>query len=192
MSKNYTLAIVCGRFQPLQNGHYSIIKTALNIADTVGLYLGSCNNTGTPQNPLTYKEREEMIHEVFADAIAEGRLIIKPLFDREKPADDILWGKYYLECIHADFGNPDLFVCGDDKERGRWFRKEDLIGIDTLVVNRGNINICASDIRNHIDDEEFFRKNTPPAIWKYYDFLKQRVHQVSCSTTMNNHEGEKR
>ena len=112
----YKLAVVCGRFQPLHDGHVILIKQALAMANRVGLFVGSCNNTGTPQNPFTFEERYAFIDKIFHDEISSGRLIIKPLNDREHPSDR----------IHENFGTHDLFVSGNDKVRSQWFTEDDL------------------------------------------------------------------
>ena len=189
MIKTYNLAIVCGRFQPLHKGHISIIRKALSMAKTVGLYIGSCNNVGTPQNPFTFEERYNMIDKIFHTDIANGKLIIKPLYDREHPSDDTSWGKYYLDCIHKDFGIPDLFVYGNDKVRNQWFTEDDLKGIDTISVNRDEINISATELR-----KTFLLFNTAclidyPILLQYFpdelrtvetiDFIKKRLTEVN-------------
>lgn len=179
MSKPYELAIVCGRFQPLHVGHVSIIRRALQLANTVGLYIGSCNNTGTKQNPFTFEERLRYITSVFHSEVSDKSLIIKPLNDREHPADDQSWGKYYLNCIHEDFGNPDLFVYGNDKVRNQWFTEEDLAGIDCLTINRDTIDISATDIRKNIDDYAYFKGWTPHELWQYYDEIKNKIKGVN-------------
>lgn len=179
MNKPYKLAVVCGRFQPLQNGHVDIIKKALISAEKVGLYLGSSNNTGTTQNPLSYADRLKLVYAVFNKEINNGQLIVKALFDRDNPADDLSWGKYYLDCIKKDFGSPDLFVYGNDKERNRWFTEEDLIGIDTLIVNRASISISATQIRQNIDNYEFFKQYSPKEIWTEYHWIKNKINGIT-------------
>ena len=179
MNKFYNLAIVCGRFQPLHDGHVEIIEKALSIADKVGLYIGSANNTGTANNPFTYEERYKFIQAVFAEEIENGSLLIKPLNDREHPADDLSWGKYYLECIHKDFGKPDVFVYGNDKVRSQWFTEDDLKGIDTLIVNRKTNNISATQLRAHIHEVAFFTYNTPAELWPYYEMIRNKINEVN-------------
>ena len=175
----YKLAVVCGRFQPLYDGHVSLIMQALAMADRVGLFVGSCNNTGTSQNPFTFEERYAFIDKIFHDEISSGRLIVKPLNDREHPADDQSWGKYYLDCIHENFGTPDLFVSGNDKVRSQWFTENDLRGIDELVLNRSTIKVSATDIRKNIDDIDFFRAWMPKELWSMQDAIKNKIKEVN-------------
>lgn len=181
MSKVYKFAVVCGRFQPIHNGHVDIIRKAIEYADVVGLYIGSANRTGTKVNPLSYEDRKELIEKIFPEEVGNGRLIIKPLYDREHPADDLSWGKHYLGCIQKDFGEfgengrPDLFVYGNDKVRGQWFTEEDLKGIDTLVVNRKSTEVSGTEVREKILDREFFEKSVPEEIWEDWEKIKTEV-----------------
>lgn len=55
-----------GRFQPLHNGHVSIIENALMETDEVIAGIGSAENSYTPRDPFTAGERMEML-------IAAGR-----------------------------------------------------------------------------------------------------------------------
>jgi bifunctional NMN adenylyltransferase/nudix hydrolase len=55
------LGVVIGRFQPLHNGHLSLIREALSGSDRVAIVLGSHNAARNLRNPFTTRERREMI-----------------------------------------------------------------------------------------------------------------------------------
>lgn len=179
MKKLYNLCIICGRFQPIHKGHEAIIRKALQMSKKVGLYIGSANNTGTESNPLSFEARLKLISTIFKKDIRRGRLLIKPLNDRPKEeyGNNQSWGKYYLDNIHRDFGNPDLFIYGNDKVRDEWFTKEDLKGIDEFRINRDTINISGSELRSSLisNDVYRFKKYTNKKIWKYFDVLRYLV-----------------
>jgi bifunctional NMN adenylyltransferase/nudix hydrolase len=61
-AKSKTFAVIIGRFQPLHNGHTSLIKKATDIANNVIILIGSANQPRTPYNPFTWRERAEIIH----------------------------------------------------------------------------------------------------------------------------------
>ena len=176
MKKLYNLCIICGRFQPIHKGHEAIIRKALKMSKRVGLYIGSANKYKEKNNPLTYYGRKILISNIFQKEIKKGRLIIKPLNDRPKElyANDQSWGKYYLDNIRIDFGNPDLFVYGNDKVRSQWFTEEDLKGITEIIVDRKHINISGTQLREYIisNNEKMFRKYTNRKIWKYYKAIR--------------------
>lgn len=183
MNKPYKFAVVIGRFQPLHFGHLSIISKALEQAETVAIYIGSSNNTGTSRNPYDYLVRLNMIYGV-ADYFyfdSHKKIYIKPLKDREEIKDDSAWGKYFLDCIKEDFGaKPDLLVQGADEERNNWFTKEDMVGIDILSVSRDNIDISATKLRQMLIDDKYeeFCKYTPWSVHRNYTFLRNKLIQI--------------
>lgn len=61
MSKQYDIAIVFGRFQPLHKQHVELFEKAASVADTVLVLIGSANRPRTPKNPFTLAERSEFV-----------------------------------------------------------------------------------------------------------------------------------
>ena len=55
------VGVVIGRFQPLHDGHKSIISKMVAETDKAFVLVGSANSTGTIRNPWTYARREAMI-----------------------------------------------------------------------------------------------------------------------------------
>ena len=58
----YDLAVYIGRFQPLHNGHLSVINKAQEIAKEVLVLVGSANASPSMRNPFTVKERMMLIN----------------------------------------------------------------------------------------------------------------------------------
>ncbi|RMF91195.1 MAG: nicotinamide-nucleotide adenylyltransferase, partial [Methanobacteriota archaeon] len=54
-------ALFIGRFQPLHKGHMMIIKRILEETDALSIVIGSSQHAGTPENPFSADEREEML-----------------------------------------------------------------------------------------------------------------------------------
>lgn len=180
---DYELAVICGRFQPIHSGHQDIIRKALNHAQNVVVYCGSSNNVGTMKNPFSYEDRLKFFETLFPFSIfKDKRLKVLPLNDRKNPADDNLWGKYLMNVIEKDNGRrPDLFVFGNDKERDFWFSKEDLFGIDCLIINKGNIDISGTKLREEILNgrDDLFKKFVDPRLWKYYSFMREKLLKIN-------------
>lgn len=61
MTKQYDVAIVFGRFQPLHNQHIELFNQAAELADRVIIMVGSAGRPRTPKNPFTFPERAELI-----------------------------------------------------------------------------------------------------------------------------------
>jgi bifunctional NMN adenylyltransferase/nudix hydrolase len=61
MQYAYDDLVFIGRFQPLHNGHLTVLQHALKRARRVIIVLGSANKPRSPRNPFTDAERREMI-----------------------------------------------------------------------------------------------------------------------------------
>ena len=82
--ENHTEALrvlVVGRFQPLHNGHISLIEQALEIGDVV-IAIGSAQKGRAWDNPFTCRERFEMLKSVIREkGWDESRFTIIPVED---------------------------------------------------------------------------------------------------------------
>lgn len=59
--KEYKVAIVIGRFQPLHNQHLAILRQAFDIAEKVIVVLGSAHGAPTIKNPFSADLRKNMV-----------------------------------------------------------------------------------------------------------------------------------
>lgn len=124
MSAKYGLFI--GRFQPLHRGHQSIITEILHDGLHPVVMVGSSNKRNRLKNPLTYMQREKMLHTVFPTM-----LTVLPLPDYEtddgwighikanfnammvsrnevtlyifEKAEDMTDGRHYTDCLREHF-----------------------------------------------------------------------------------------
>lgn len=87
MSKQYDVAIVFGRFQPLHNQHIELFKQAMTVANHVIIMVGSADRPRTPKNPMTFNERRSVI----ATWLSENVLI-----DRNAPEISIAPVRDYI------------------------------------------------------------------------------------------------
>lgn len=69
MSKQFDVAIVFGRFQPLHNQHIELFKHAMAAANHVIIMVGSADRPRTPKNPMTYHERRGVIANWLTDNV---------------------------------------------------------------------------------------------------------------------------
>ena len=63
MTKYNTLVLI-GRFQPVHNAHYEIIRRATQLAKQVVIIVGSAKQPRTYKNPWTGHERRLMLQNV--------------------------------------------------------------------------------------------------------------------------------
>lgn len=65
--KPFQYCVCIGRYQPFHNGHYELVKEALEHGETVLVIIGSAHKARNIQNPWTSAEREEMIRSALTD-----------------------------------------------------------------------------------------------------------------------------
>ena len=79
--------VLIGRFQPFHNGHHSVLKHALRLAEKVIVLTGSAGQPRTVRNPFNAGERAVMIRAAAGEDAQ--RLLIKPL--RDHLYSETLW-----------------------------------------------------------------------------------------------------
>jgi bifunctional NMN adenylyltransferase/nudix hydrolase len=79
--------VLIGRFQPFHNGHHSVLKHALRLAEKVIVLTGSAGQPRTVRNPFNAGERAVMIRAAAGEDAR--RLLIKPL--RDHLYSETLW-----------------------------------------------------------------------------------------------------
>ncbi|MBQ7475210.1 MAG: adenylyltransferase/cytidyltransferase family protein [Clostridia bacterium] len=171
MKKPYGLGIVVGRFQMIHAGHVDMINAARRACDSVAIFIGSSQESGTAQNPFTYETRAEMFRRVFGDSV------------KVFPLPDIgvgnvgQWGEYVISTVRERTGRfPDVLVSGKEERRPGWFTGENGARVAELYVPK-TINVSASYMRELFisGDEETWRSFAPYALWDMYGSLRASV-----------------
>ena len=169
--KPFSLGILVGRFQVLHAGHAQMIQTAIDLCGTVGVFVGSSQESGTCKNPFPYALRVEMLLKLFGDQI------------RVFPLPDIgvgntsAWGDYVLEQVKRRFGQlPDLLISGKEARRLDWFDSVSGVRIAELYIPK-TIDISASQVRQFLlqDDRTAWQQYVDPRMHPLYDQLRQAV-----------------
>lgn len=73
-SPEYDLAIFIGRFQPLHNGHCSVIRAAGECASHTLVIVGSSEGAASAKNPWNLEDRVAMVRATFSDKVETGTL----------------------------------------------------------------------------------------------------------------------
>lgn len=139
MFEKYDYGLIVGRFQPLHKGHEKMIDLALQICQTVVIFIGSAQESGTKLNPFSYDVRKEMIKAVYNDYYKCRALSIYPLKDlRQSNAvvDDEIWGNYVLDQFNkvTKGKSPNVFIYGDDGGvRSTWFNNTEHKMIEVII-----------------------------------------------------------
>ena len=71
MSKQYKTAVYIGRMQPIHKAHLESIKTALDLAESLIIVVGSYNRAKSVKNPFSYEERVVLIKESLKEFFGE-------------------------------------------------------------------------------------------------------------------------
>jgi bifunctional NMN adenylyltransferase/nudix hydrolase len=76
---NYDLAVFIGRFSIFHNGHYAVVKKALEQSQNVLILIGSANQPRSHRNPFTFDERKQMVLDCFPEYL--DRMFVLPIQD---------------------------------------------------------------------------------------------------------------
>ena len=169
--KPFQLGIIVGRFQTFHTGHLDMVSKACAVCETVGLFVGSSQESGTLKNPFTYEARRDMLQKVCGTQVA-----IYPLPDIGV-GNNARWGAYVLQNVRERFGeNPDLLVSGKEERRVSWFDSEEGVSVAELYIPK-TIDMSATRMREFFiaDDFEAWKQYTPPVLWDEYEAMKQTV-----------------
>ena len=144
-------ALILGKFRVLtKDGHYKLIKRASTLYDKVVVCLVTSKDTKD-----TKDIREEMIKTSFPN----------------------------VEIIHSTNGNLtrilqkspvniNIVYAGSDRVKSYQEQLKNTLGTDVREMPRSDSDISATKVIANIDDEEYFKKNTPKEIHGMYNKLK--------------------
>lgn len=166
--KPYELGLIVGRFQTVHLGHEMMIRTALELCERVGIFIGSAQESGTQKNPFSYEVREGMLRALFGSAVE-----VRPLPDAGL-GNNARWGEYVLAKAKEAFGRlPDLAISGKEERRGTWYDCKAGESLAELAIPK-TIEISASQMRDFFlrDDVEAWKAYTSPALWGDYARLR--------------------
>lgn len=120
-SRQFSHAVVIGRFQPIHEGHRTLFNRAFEIADQVIVICGSANQASTVKNPWNIEERERMITLALGDNA--NRLVVRGNSDYH---DDTHWAiniqKIVDNVVFHSFGdNPSVVLVGHKKDESSFY-----------------------------------------------------------------------
>lgn len=163
MRHEHKVGMYVGRFQPIHNGHMSIIERGLEECDHLIIVIGSAQESGTKKNPFSFEFRKELIQRSLRGRGAKVTII--GVNDREEVKDDSAWGRYLLDEVEKQTGlRPTINFEGAEMVRSHWF---DGIDIERKAFDRETIPISASLVRDLMMEDNFdFFNFLPTAIWR--------------------------
>jgi bifunctional NMN adenylyltransferase/nudix hydrolase len=177
--KPYDVGMICGRFQTFHKGHEKLVDTGCMLCDRLLILIGSAQECGTERNPLNINTRTKMLKEIYGDS---PDIMIYGLSDMSDE-NDIRpeWGKYLLNNVDRYiFKNPEVMIYGNDESRSAWFDKADLKNTTELIINRSELPISATMLRQYMvdDNRREWMKWVNPKLHKMYDELRRELMSV--------------
>jgi bifunctional NMN adenylyltransferase/nudix hydrolase len=151
--KKYKLAVFIGRFQPLHDGHLTVIKKALEEAEQLLVIVGSCYGPRTLRNPFTYDERKDLIvSAVPPDVIKYNHLLIRPAVD--SLYNDEKWVEQIQEIVYnvaPFFDNNEIALVGYEKDHTSFYLK--------LFPQWGSISVEQEVMHSSTEIREMFYRS---------------------------------
>lgn len=177
--KPYDVGMICGRFQTFHKGHEKLVDTGCMLCDRLLILIGSAQECGTERNPLNINTRTKMLKEIYGDS---PDIMIYGLSDMSDE-NDIRpeWGKYLLNNVDRYiFKNPEVMIYGNDESRSAWVDKADLKNTTELIINRSELPISATMLRQYMvdDNRREWMKWVNPKLHKMYDELRRELMSV--------------
>lgn len=163
--KKFSNGVVCGRFQPLHNGHCSVIDKAISECERVSVFIGSAQESGTLKNPFSYEIRRMFLKKIYGNKIN-----IYPMPDMSSSNAPVEtwegeWGRFFLNKVYKSIGClPDAIFTGAENIRDHWFYPEDIKNIEIIEVSRDIIPISSTEIRHKIKNHEDISQYVPKEI----------------------------
>ena len=136
MSKQYKTAVYIGRMQPIHKAHLESIKTALDLAETLIIVVGSYNRSRSIKNPFSYEDRVGLIKESLKEFFGEtdknwkdkspsvlDRIMFIPV--RDYMYNDYKWAsEIYSKCISGGATeNKSTVIVGCLKDDSSYYLK---------------------------------------------------------------------
>ena len=151
-------AVFVGRFQPLHNGHLEAIKWVVGQTGQIKIAIGSMQEFGQMDNPLTYNERKEMLEAALAEAgIKDCGIHGLPDFN-----NDVAWIKKLLEITGLKAEEIVLVSLND------WVKScAKKIGIEAADQPVFCDNLSATQVRQTMVAGFDWEKLVPPAAAKH-------------------------
>jgi len=167
-------ALFFGRMQPLTVAHYNIIDDARK--KYRDLFVIIVAGRSRKNNPLTFQQREKLIHKAFAGKIPKTHIIKAPTGFTPHIVQRL--SRYISkQKTKAHF----VLFAGED--RADEYRKhiedyyEDGAKVEVQTISREDESVSATRVRKALLDsnEENFKRLMPTTLWNEYDNLKKLI-----------------
>jgi bifunctional NMN adenylyltransferase/nudix hydrolase len=117
--------VFIGRFQPIHNGHLSVITDALSQVDKLIIVIGSANTARNPKNPWSAGDRQEMIQACLGElGVGADFTRYKFIWANDYTYNDNMWVSQIQNQIDEETnGSDDVTLFGRDKDHSTYYLK---------------------------------------------------------------------
>ena len=148
-----TVGFTVMRLQPLHKGHVKVINTMLKNHSKAIVVIGSIQACDE-KNPFSFADRIKMLKLVYPQEIQKNKLIIVGAKDIHNPPK---WASYIKNLLPT---KANCYYSGTGQDADL-FEKE---GFQTIQINRDELNISGTMIRNKIKKNENWQIDVPQNI----------------------------
>lgn len=150
--KPFEYCVFIGRFQPFHNGHYELLKEALNKANTVLIVIGSYKKAPDIDNPFSAAQREEIIR---AALTSEEESRVKFLYVRDSWYVNNRWlTDVQQQVFEATSGCDDNKICivGAENYFPQWkfFHQKNIEHMPHATTIRELYYTINTDFKKHV------------------------------------------
>lgn len=143
----YDVLAFIGRFQPIHDGHVSVVKLALTKSKKVAIVIGSDQQPRTARNPFTTQERIDMFTACFPDEVEAGRIHFASQVDHPYNMDRWIGGiqSSVMSIAQTPF-NPDpvrIGLIGHSKDHSSFYLRSFPTWDSVEAPNHQNIDATA-------------------------------------------------
>lgn len=176
-----TVGIILARFQPIHNGHLSIIRKAYKENEFVYIFIGS-SDTRNARNPIAFQTRYTLLVSALKEEGLTTNVKIVPLPDLYGEHNDSnTWGFYlYANIVRVIKQDSFNFYYGDGISKvSTWFPDFILKNFVHLkLVEREDIPISSTMIRELILNDGNLEGLVPSIVIENRELLRQTFNYV--------------
>lgn len=154
-----------GRFKPLHNGAYLMLRTLCENAEEVRIGIGSANKYNL-RNPFTADESEAIIREALQDEFSNFKVYKIPDFAHIAEYAD---GKKWRQNVREIFGELDLFVTANPYVNQLLREEYKILHPAELIPREKMIRLRATEIRVAIARYDDWQNFVPEKVVSYLE-----------------------
>lgn len=165
------IALYLGRFQPMHKGHLEVIKRILKRHDELIIVIGSAQAKREHQNPLSAKERKDLVKKVLEghnDVGTEKKISVKELKDtssNQRWIKDL--EKFSFDVIYTSNPLVEILSLKSSLKKNKDY---EIINTKKLLGLSPKSKVSATQVRKLISQEKkLWKRKVPKEVIEYLE-----------------------